>query len=106
MIRVLVLSGFLMAVGLAAAGVTTYLYQWLFRQEAQLRYDGATFWRFIGTITVSLFSGPFLMLQMGWRQERGGTLTMSMALFAAFLAFGWAFVTGLLIVGCYLALIG
>ena len=100
------LSGFLMAVGLAAAGTSTYLYQWLARQDAQLRYDGRSVWAFLGNLAVSLFSGPYLMLQMGWRQERGGTLTMSAALLAAFLAFGWAFVTGLLIVGAYLLIVG
>jgi hypothetical protein len=46
------------------------------------------------------------MLQMGWRQEEDGTLSISSALIAAFVAFGWAFVTGLLVVGAYVALFG
>jgi hypothetical protein len=46
------------------------------------------------------------MLQMGWRQEKDGTLSISSALIAAFVAFGWAFVTGLLAVGSYVAVTG
>jgi hypothetical protein len=46
------------------------------------------------------------MLQMGWQQERGGTLSLSMALISAFVAFGWAFVTGLLAMGSYFAIVG
>jgi hypothetical protein len=43
---------------------------------------------------------------MGWRQEAGGTLTMSMALLSAFVAFGWAFITGLIFVGGYFSIVG
>jgi hypothetical protein len=46
------------------------------------------------------------MLQMGWQQERGGALSVTSALLAAFVAFGWAFITGLLIVGGYVVAIG
>ena len=46
------------------------------------------------------------MLQLGWQREQGGTLSISMALVSAFVAFGWAFITGLIVVGTWFALVG
>jgi hypothetical protein len=100
----LMLAGFIMAVGLAIAGAGTYLYQWLLRQPAMLRYDGQTFLHSLGHLAMSFFCGPFIMLQMGWKEERDGTLSLTSALISAFVAFGWAFITGLLFVGGYLGL--
>jgi hypothetical protein len=106
MLRELLLATFIMAVGLSAAGVTTHLYQWLAREQAQLRYDGRTIWHALGHLGMSFVCGPYIMLQLGWRQERDGTLSISSALIAAFVAFGWAFLTGLLIVGGLVVLAG
>ena len=92
-----------MAVGMAVAGVGTYLYQWLGRAQATLRYSSATLIGTFGLLIMSFFCGPYIILQMGWRQETDGTITLSSALFAAFLAFGWSFITGLLVVGGYFA---
>jgi hypothetical protein len=50
---------------------------------------------------MSFFCGPYIMLQMGWSQDRDGTLSVSSALISACVAFGWAFITGLLVVGGY-----
>lgn len=100
------LAGFIMAVGISVAGAGTYLYQMLARQPAMLRYDGRTVIHSFGNLALSFFCGPYIMLQMGWRQEEDGTLSISSALIAAFVAFGWAFVTGLLVVGAYVALFG
>jgi hypothetical protein len=101
----LMLAAFIMAVGLSIAGAGTYLYQALSRQQAMLRYDGATFLAAIGHLLVSFFCGPYIMLQLGWRQERGGTLSLSSALISAFVAFGWSFITGLLFMGGYFAIV-
>ena len=38
MLRELLLAGLIMAVGLAIAGVGTYLYQWLANTQAALRW--------------------------------------------------------------------
>jgi hypothetical protein len=46
------------------------------------------------------------MLQLGWSQEKDGTVSVSSALLSAFIAFGWAFITGLLVVGSYVAMRG
>ena len=107
MIDEFVLAGFIMAVGMAIAGTGTHLYQLTFSQPAALRYAGRTILHMFGHLTVSFFCGPYLMLQMGWSQDRteDGTLSVSTALVAAFVAFGWAFVTGLLAVGGYMALV-
>jgi hypothetical protein len=43
------------------------------------------------------------MLQLGRSQEKDGTVSVSSALLSAFVAFGWAFITGLLIVGAYVS---
>jgi len=105
-VRELLLVGFLMAIGLAIAATGTYLFQWLSKKDAALRYDGKTIWHCFGNLLVSFLCGPYIMLQMGWRQEQGGTLSMTNALVAAFVAFGWSFITGLLVVGGYYAIIG
>lgn len=103
MVTELLLSAFIVAVGLAVAGAGTHLYQWLSKQQAMLRYDGRTLLHTFGHLAMSFICGPYIMLQMGWHQEKGGALSVSSALLSAFVAFGWAFVTGLLIVGLYVA---
>jgi hypothetical protein len=102
----LLLAGFIMVVGLAIAGTGTHLYQWLLKQQALLRFDGKTIVHSFGHIAMSFFCGPYIMLQMGWQQEKGGALSISSALIAAFVAFGWAFITGLIAVGGYVSVIG
>ena len=103
MTRELLLAAFLIGVGLCIAGAGTHLYQWLARQQAMLRYDGETFVNSMGNLAVSFVCGPYIMLQMGWQQEKGGTLSMTSALVSAVVAVGWAFVTGLLFMGVYVA---
>ena len=101
-----VLAAFIMMVGISLAGAGTHLYQGVFKEPAMLRYDGRTMFHMFGHLAVSFLCGPYIMLQLGWAQERGETLSISTALIAAFVAFGWAFVTGLLAVGGYIAVIG
>jgi hypothetical protein len=105
MVTELMLAAFLTAVGLSVAGAGTHLYQLLSKQQAALRYDGKTPIQMFGHLAVSFLCGPYIMLQLGWQHERGGTLSVSSALIAAVVAFGWAFITGLLIVGGYLAIV-
>jgi hypothetical protein len=106
MITEFMLAGFLMAVGLAIAGAGTHLYQLLSNQQAMLRYDGKTLLHTFGHLAVSFVCGPYIMLQLGWQHEKGGTLSISSALISALVAFGWSFITGLLLVGGYLAVVG
>ena len=47
----------------------------------------------------------FMRVQMGWSQERDGTLSVTSALISAFVAFGWAFITGLVFVGAWVAVV-
>lgn len=101
----LMLAAFLMGVGLSIAGAGTHLYQWLSNEQAALRYDGRTLIHTFGHLAVSFLCGPYIMLQLGWQHEKGGTLSVSSALISALVAFGWAFITGLLIVGVYLAIV-
>ncbi len=102
----LLLAGFIMAVGLTIAGTGTYFYQWVIGQQAMLRYDGKTFVHSLGHLFMSFICGPFIMLQMGWKQEDDGTLSMGSVLVSALVAFGWSFITGLFFLGIYLAIIG
>ena len=106
MLRELMLAGLIMAVGLAVAGMGTHLYQGLAKTQAMLRYDGKTFIHTLGHVAMSFVCGPYIMLQAGWQQDRSGTLSMGLALIAAFVAFGWAFITGLIFVGSYFAVTG
>jgi hypothetical protein len=45
------------------------------------------------------------MLQLGWRHEPGDTVSVGPALLSALVAFGWAFITGLLFMGVYFAFV-
>ncbi len=94
---------YLIAVGLCLSGAGTHLYQWLGKQQAMLRYDGKTFMGSMGNLAMSFVCGPYIMLQLGWRQEEGGTISMTSAMVSALVAFGWAFITGLMFMGAYVA---
>ena len=103
MVFELLLAGFIMAVGLAMAGTGTYFYQWLNGQQAMLRYDGKTWLGSVGHLVMSFVCGPYIMLQMGWRQESNGTIAMGAVLLSSLVAFGWSFITGLLFMSVYVA---
>jgi hypothetical protein len=100
-----IVAGFIMAVGLCIAGAGTHLYQAFAKEQAMLRYDGKTYLRSMGHVGMSFVCGPYIMLQLGWRHEAGGTISVTSALIAALVAFGWAFITGLLFMGLYFAVI-
>jgi hypothetical protein len=100
----LVLAAFIMGVGFAIAGAGTYFYQWLAGQPAMLRYDGKTWFGTMGHLLVSFVCGPYILMQMGWRQEDDGTLSLGSVLVSALVAFGWSFITGLFFMGIYIAI--
>ena len=104
MTKELLLAAFLIGVGLCLAGAGTHLDQWVARQQAMLRYDGTTFIASMGNLLMSFVCGPYIMLQMGWQHEENGTISMPSALVSALVAFSWAFVTGLLFMGLYVAI--
>ncbi len=103
-ITMLLLSALIMGVGLCVAGAGTHLYQWISSERAMLRYDGRNFVGAMGNLVMSFVCGPYIMLHLGWTHEDDGTLSLSSALIAAMVAFGWAFITGLLFLGVYVAL--
>jgi hypothetical protein len=100
----LILAGFIIAVGLCVAGAGAHLYQAVSGQPAMLRYDGRTYLGTLGHLAMSFFCGPYIMLQMGLRPPQGETVSLGMALVAALVAFGWAFLTGLMLLGIYVAI--
>ena len=100
----LLLAGYIMAVGLAISGASTCLYQGVSKQQAMLRFDGKTFAHTLGHLFMSFVCGPIIMLQMGWRSEKDGTISLGSALLSAFIAFGWSFINGLLFLGAYFAI--
>ncbi len=101
----LMLAAFIMAVGLCVSAASTHLYQGLARQQAMLRYDGRTYVGMLGNLVMSFICGPYIMLQMGWKQEEDGSIALTSVLIAALVAFGWAFITGLLVLGIYIAVV-
>ncbi|HEV7344516.1 MAG TPA: hypothetical protein VGN60_02670 [Devosia sp.] len=101
MTKELLAAAFCIGVGLCMAGAGTHLYQWLAKQQAALRYDGATFLGAMGNLAVSFVCGPYIMLQLGWQHEEDGAISMTSALVAAVVAFSWAFLTGLVTLGAY-----
>jgi hypothetical protein len=104
MTRELLAAAFIMGVGLCMAGAGTHLYQWLTKQQAMLRMDGATTMAAFGHLVMSFVCGPYIMLQVGWRHEKGDTLSMTSVLVTAVVAFGWAFLSGLIFMGAYVAI--
>ena len=104
MTKELLLAAFLIGVGLCLSGAGTHLYQMLSKQQAMLRYDGKTFVSSLGNLAMSFICGPYIMLQLGWRHEENGTLSMTSALVSAVVAFGWSFITGLMFMGLYVAI--
>ena len=101
-----ILALFIMSVGISLAGASVHLYQGMFGQQAMLRFDGANVFAMLGHLALSFVGGPYIMLQAGWRPEPGGTVSMTSALVAALVAFGWSFITGLLAMGVLLAITG
>jgi len=93
-----VIALYIMAVGLAFAGGTTYLYQWIAKQDASLRFDGDNVFSVAGYLAI--------MLHMGWRRDSAGGLHISQALLSAFIAFGWSFIVGLIFLWLYLGVMG
>lgn len=100
----LLLSAFIIAIGLCVAGAGTHLYQAVFGQPAVLRYDGRTYLGTLGHLAMSFFCGPYIMLQLGIRPDAQGRVSLGLALLAALVAFGWAFITGLMLLGTYVAI--
>lgn len=101
----LVLALFVIGVGLCVAGMGTHLYQGLYRRAAELRFDGQSSLECIVNLFVSFLCGPYIMLRMGLRAEQGGSVSPVTALLGAFIAFGWSFVTGLMLLGTYVAML-
>lgn len=101
MTRELIIAAMMMGVGLCIAGAGTHLYQGVMREQATLRYDGKTAWASLGNVLMSFVCGPYIMLQLGWSHEDDGTISMTSALVSAVVAFGWAFLTGMLFMGAY-----
>lgn len=100
------LSVFLMAVGISIAGAGTHLYQGLTQQPAMLRFDGRTLFGMFGHLIVSFVCGPYIMLKLGLTTSQGETISIGQLLIAACVAFGWAFITGLLFTGLFVAITG
>ena len=101
MSREILLAILIMSVGLSIAGIGTHFYQMVRREPANLRYDGKTFAGTMGHVLMSFVCGPYIMLRLGWQQDEGGTISISAVLLSAVVAFGWAFITGLLFMAVY-----
>jgi len=99
-------AAYITALGLCAAGAVTHFYQGVFKQQAMLRYDGKTYLGTLGHLLMSFLCGPYIMLQLGWRHEPGETISATSALMAALLGFGWAFITGAMVISLYFAVTG
>ena len=99
----ILLAFFIMGVGLCTAGLTVHFYQLIWRVPAILSYSGKTYLSSLGSLFMSFIFGPYIMLNMGWKREDNGNLSFVSILISAFVAFGWAFISGLLILAIYLS---
>lgn len=97
---------FVMAVGLSAAGAGTHLYQALTRSPAELSFAGESYIAAMGRVAMSFFCGPYIMLKLGFTVEGADKQKLLMTLLAAFVAFGWAFISGLILLGLNMAFTG
>jgi hypothetical protein len=102
----IVLTLFIIAVGLSFAAAGTHLYQAVWRERAALRFDGRSYLATLGHLAMSFLCGPYIMLQLGWQQEPDDTISIGSALLSSFIAFGWSFIVGLLLLGSYMAALG
>lgn len=101
------LALFIMAVGISVAGAGTHFYQLVSGEKAMLRFDGENVFAMFGHLFLSFVCGPYIMILMGIQPaSEGESAKVSQALLAAMVAFGWAFITGLLFMGVYFAVIG
>ncbi|NOZ32607.1 MAG: hypothetical protein GXP01_05945 [Alphaproteobacteria bacterium] len=100
------LALFIIALGLSVAGAGTHLYQMVWRQQAMLRFDGATYIRSMGHLAMSFVCGPYIMLMLGWKSDDKGKVIVSAALLSSFIAFTWSFLTGIMFLGAYVASTG
>lgn len=100
-----VLALLLIGIGLSVAGTGTHLYQQVVRKVAGLRVEGRNAVEHLGSLTVLFFCGPYLMLRMGFETDASGRHSSVNILLTAIIAFGWSFLTGLMIVGTYVAMI-
>lgn len=102
-----VLALFVIGVGISVAGAGTHFYQLVSGEKAMLRFDGESIFSMFGHLIMSFVCGPYIMIMMGLQKpSEGESAKISQALLAAFVAFGWSFITGLLFLGIYFAVIG
>jgi len=101
----LILATFIMAVGLSIAGAGTHLYQAVWRAPAMLSFAGSTYLASLGHLAVSFVCGPYIMLKMGIKREENEAISVTAVVISAFVSFGWAFITGLLFLAVYLAIL-
>jgi cytochrome c biogenesis protein CcdA len=100
------LSLFIIGVGLSFAGVSTHLYQGVSKQVAYLRFDGESYLGSMGHLLMSFLCGPFILMQLGWKNQESGITSISNMLLGSLVGFGWGFLNGLLLLGVYFAVGG
>ncbi|WP_404403344.1 DUF6949 family protein [Pelagibacterium halotolerans] len=101
----LVLALYIIGIGLSVAGMSTHLYQGLARQPAGFRLEGGSIAGGIFNLFVGFICGPYIILRMGWRPSGSGQVSTVNVLLASFIAFGWSFFTGLMVLGSYVAML-
>ena len=102
----LLLALFIIAVGLSLAGVSAHLYQFIWRTPVMLSYSGRTYLASLGNLFVSFVCGPYIMLKLGISRIQLKEYSFAPTLLASLIAFGWAFITGLLFMSLYLMIAG
>jgi|TARA_R100000687_G_C6309098_1_gene99585 hypothetical protein len=101
----LILALFLIAVGMSVAGTGTHLYQQVARKVAEFRVEGANALESLVNLFVMFICGPYMMLRLGMRADASGRASTVNVMLAAVIAFGWSFVTGMMVVGTYISVL-
>lgn len=99
------LAFFIIGVGMSVAGMGTHLYQGLSRQPAGFRFSGQTPVESVFNLFVTFICGPYIMLAMGWKPDTQGKVSLVNGLLGSFIAFGWSFMTGMMILTTYIGVV-
>jgi hypothetical protein len=95
--RELVLAAFFVGFGMASAATLTHLVQAVSGQTLGFGLGRGGVVRRLSSLMVTAICGPYVLLQVGRLAEREGQLSVGPALVLALVAFGWAFISGLML---------
>lgn len=87
--------GYCTAVGFAAAATIATFYQWVTSEPAELFAPRASVFGLALAVVISMFAGPFIVVQKVWRGLRARELNTLPALIGVVIAGMWSVCAGI-----------